>query len=763
MKVHKINFLPGNYNVSKPEIQEQNLGSERRINSYNPHAYMDYNISFTERLFRTPANFYSTPFNKNGMPETMKAYLNDDYDDRRNMPPIQMWKTVFAQINEAEDLNDVKRFYPEEPLFDNLKDFKGKAKDSVIGEIQALEDEFDSTPLFKDGSSNFGLYLLKKVYYDGKGLNEINKDFKNDINDEYKGLIEKDINNSTTRAFGIKYPNLAFWNSFVVTRDDFPYVYKPKKALNTSENERKIPAENTSPRPKIEKKKFEKIKDWEVNKLADALIKGKGSKTETNKRIRKSNIQDEDSLNFAAKYFGEINSIVNDRLHVSEEMIDYFNNYDNLDKTQQEKFEAYWKNPQLNKLQSILMKDTIKLFFDAYGADGNNEEFQNLLEYAHNIKPERMKKQEEHLQLQQEYENALGIFEEPEKINTSSDNNVMVEFDDDDDGDKLAHYQKLFDNLKKEYDVDSYDFDTEIGRVTIVSNLKEALAESIQSKYDILPKQFVNKYLKFVLSQSDIINNNGYILTTLLNEKGIKLPQDDRLISAEQAEEITCKLYQEFSDTNKKEQTAAQQALIDNLIGITDAEIAPELFRFGALEFPEIIRDDDPKIIDFLHNKSSQINKNYNEYKQPLSISEAYKAALSIIDLLRRYNPENTINKFEVPFKGANTIINAMSVFVRSKNNNDMNNFKKDLITFLQEYGGAARFLLKKDVPENLRMAKMEQILIYTLFYKQDFMMFHIFVNDEASKILKNELPELYNTNVDSFDIANAKHGIYRL
>lgn len=752
MKIQKINFLPRNYAVQNSAEKKQNLDDDKQVTSYNTFAYRDYNISFGERLFRTPANFYSTPFNKNGMPDTMKAYLYDDYEDRQNMPPIQMWKTVFARINNADSLNEIKNLYPKEPLFENLNDFKGRGKDSVIEEIQALEDEFGNTPLFKDGNSDLGLYLVKKIYYDGKGIKEINQDFKDDINDEYKGLIEKDITKNTTRAYGIKFPNLAFWNSFVVTREDFPYVYKPRKPFEEirTTNPQKTNEVNKTVKPKPEKQKFEKLKDWEVNKLADAVIKGKGSKTKTRENIKKNNLKDDDKLNFVAEYLGEINSIVLRRLHVSDEMRDYFEHSENLDKTQQEKFEKYWKNPEINKLQSIVMKDTIRLFFETYGADGNNDDFRELLKYARDIKTKRLKRQEEHDLKQAEYEKALAVYDEKDADTETLKNAVIIDIDDDDDEhEKLAHYQKLLDDVKKEYNVDTYEFETEQGKVTIVSNLKEALTEHIQSQLNIFPRPFVNKYLKFVQSKSEIMDNEKYILTTLLNEKGIKLPQDDRLISAEQAEEITYKLYQEFSDTNQKEQTAAQQALVDNLIGITDAEIAPELFRFGALEFPEILRDDDPKIINFLQNKSSQINKNYNEYKQPLSISEANKAAINIIDLLRHYDPEKTINKFEVPFKGANTIINAMSVFVRSKNNNDMNNFKRDLITLLQEYGGAARFLLKKDVPENLRMAKMEQILIYTLFYKQDFMISHVLVNDEASELIKTELPGLYN----SFDI----------
>ena len=73
---------------------------------YNPIYYRDYNISFGARLFRTPANFYAQPFNQTGMPQTMKTYLNDDYEDRQNMPPAQMMKIVFEPLKYADNLEE---------------------------------------------------------------------------------------------------------------------------------------------------------------------------------------------------------------------------------------------------------------------------------------------------------------------------------------------------------------------------------------------------------------------------------------------------------------------------------------------------------------------------------------------------------------------------------------------------------------------------------------------------------------------------------
>lgn len=187
MKINKI--TPQLFSTQRINSKTQNNNnSQQTINySYNPIAYQDYNINFTARLFRTPANFYEQPFNQSGMPETMKNYLFDDYEDRQNMPPAQMMKLVFDDINIADNIKDVKELYPDEPLFKNLKDAKDrKSRSGVLAEIAVMKQP-DKT-LFKNGKDDLGLYLVKKIYLEGKTLKEINKDFEKDISVYYKGL-----------------------------------------------------------------------------------------------------------------------------------------------------------------------------------------------------------------------------------------------------------------------------------------------------------------------------------------------------------------------------------------------------------------------------------------------------------------------------------------------------------------------------------------------------------------------------------------------
>ena len=164
------------------------------------------------------------------MPDTMREYLNADYSDRQNMPPAQMLRLVFDDLNEIKSLDFVPRIFPNEPLFKDLTDTpKRNARTGLVSEFESLKSEMDEIPLFKDGTSNLGMYILKKIYLEGKTVSEINKDFKNDISDDYKDLITSEIDHNTTSAYGIKFPRRAFWKSFIATREDFPYVYKPRK------------------------------------------------------------------------------------------------------------------------------------------------------------------------------------------------------------------------------------------------------------------------------------------------------------------------------------------------------------------------------------------------------------------------------------------------------------------------------------------------------------------------------------------------------
>lgn len=691
MKIQKINFLPQKQQSIQKENNSQN-NSLIQNNSYNPIAYQDFNINFGARLFRTPENFYAQPFNQNGMPDTMKEYLYDDFEDRQKMPPAQMLKVVFSDIKNAKSLEEVKKAYPEEKLFNNLSDTPNrKARTGILAEIDLLKEPDKS--LFKNGKDNLGLYILNKIYIEGKTLKEINTDFAKDISVYYKGLSP--IEYDTLSAHGIKYPDNGFWKSMTATRTEFPYEYKPRKAIESRiTSPHQINKNATTPAIKP-KNKFQDVQNWEVEKLTEALIKGNGSKVETEKQLKKRNVQNKESQNFVSKYMGEINTIVLEKLHISEDMKDFFENYDGLSKNQKEKFDEYMKIPYINELRSKVMSHTIRLFFDTYGVDGNNEDFQELLQYAHEIKPNRIARQAEHDRLQAEYEEALGIFDnEPVEEEVTA---VIEEDDDDDDFSVIQKYKDEIEKIKKEFDVKSYEFKlTDGSNMVALSNLKSALAEKMDMHYPLMPSAFCKKYAEFTANHP--LSSENYLLSIIFSKNNIK--KDDRFIPHEEIQNITVKIANDCEKKYPSDIEAAQQAIID--AAVAAGEVNPELYLFNpigcAIETLPLADNDD--IAKTLKNIS---NEQFAKYKKQLTTKEVLQITNKIVYTLE--HSSDASKKIKTTFDLAKAIMsydNEYRMFV-----------KKEIQKTVRKYGGSARCLLDNNFPDELKMEKVQRVLYY--------------------------------------------------
>lgn len=681
----KILFNKQNKNTANSFENKEN--NTYRKYSYNPIAYQDYGISFSARLFRTPANFFEQDFNRKGMPETMKNYLFDDYEDRQNMPPAQMMRLVFDDINETKSLEQVKRLYPNEPLFNNLRDIPNRnARSGVIAEIDLMKQEDKS--LFKNGQDNLGLYLLKKIYLEGKTLKEINNDFQKDISVYYKGLSP--IKYETLSAYGIKFPNNAFWKSFTATREDFPYEYKPRKAI--------VPRGNSSnyiPKkvglPVQEKKKFDNVKDWEIDKLADALIRGMGSEEETKKQIKKHNVQDKETLGFVAKYMGEINSVVLEKVHASDEMKDFFENYDSLSKSQRDKFNAYWNsNPQIKVLRSVAMKDTIKLFMDAYGADGNNEDFKNLLDYAHGIKPLRLERQKEHDKIQAEYDEMFANLDAELRVsenNPDKEDNITKEL------------EKGINNIKN---ARSYSVSPSKHEILYHGDINEDFMAELKSQMYLLPDAFHNRYLKYFLSNPKATDK--YKLSVLI---GSTVPEgyEDLVYTQDEIDKISLSINKDFTNKYPYVIDACNQSLVELLSSIKPKDAHKML----ALDSSQLMKLADlAGLKELSKEQRAKLNENYQEYLRPVTSKEDINKINNII--VNFVSDAKEINSTQGPEIGA--LIELLKANIQA-NPSLRKDFSKILkySNFVEKYGGTSKILLKKDVDDNLKNAKMEIML----------------------------------------------------
>lgn len=697
--------------------------------SYNPIAYKD--LTFGARLFRTPENFYLQDFNRNGMPQTMKEYLFDDYEDRQKMPPAQMLKLVFDDINETQNLEQIKRIFPNEKLFANLTDTPTrKARTGILAEIDLMRE--DGKTLFKNGKDNLGHYIIKKIYTESKTLKEINEDFKRDISVHYKDLSP--IEYSTLAAYGIKFPNNAFWKSLTATREEFPYEYKPRKA-NMRNGLSTAQTSNIPPAIKKPKNRFESVKSWEIDKLAEAMVKGGANQKETKRQIQRSSVRDEASLNFVARYMSEINSVVLEKLHVSPEMKEFFEDYENLTKSQKQKLDAYWSNPETKELRSKVMQHTIRFFMDTYGVDGQNEEFQELLQYARNIKPNRIAQFKEHNRIQAEYDEMFAKLD-AEQLAKETEPEVIIP-------EELTeeNFKKFLEETSLNNNVNTYTFHTEDGDIVLVGNLDEMLEEDVRKELEMMPRAFTERYLNSIKDNVD----ERFILSNSIFQKGILLPEDERLMDSTEMAFKSAKLWFEFESKNRNESSATKQALLDiyaqnmPIQDIKRAYINPSTFNC-LFEFKKADEEVKNKIL----RQKQTINTKYNDYKKPLTDIEARKITMQIFSLLRDYNVNKSAFKYGDDYKGIESAIVSLSYLCSSKSEASRL-FKNSLNMYIKEfYGGSTRMLINPNISNELKQAKLEEICVKMAQDATQTFFFFVSQDPQGVNYIRFNEPELY-------------------
>ena len=629
----------------------------------------------------------------------MKAYLEDDYDDRKNIPPAQMMKIVFEPIKYADNLEEVKVLFPDEPLFENLSSTpKRKARTGVIAEIELMQDE--NTKLFKNNDDSLGLYLLKKVYLEGKSLKEINKDFKEDISQDFNGISPVDY--STLNAYGIKMPNLAFWKSFLATREDFPYEYKPRKAYKLTENitrqklktkELSIESLQNQASQKQVKGKFNDVKDWEIDKLADAIISGKGNEEETRKILKRKNIKNTESSNFVMKYMWAIMPIVLEKTNASVEMRSFWADYDATNKSQKEIMGDYWKQtPQMQALQSLMMKDTIKMFMEAYGVDGNNEEFQQLLQYPAQIAERRKQFDKEHELKQKYYDEMfaeLDIQEQPQVNETPSTEPTDSPVEDN--------------PVEKNEDISHIKITPATGEIQISDDLRKQFEQKILDELDILPNNYKNKYMAFMKKHPLV--DDEFKLTCLCGNTGLIRTIAPEILTSENAKDIFNLIDKEFTEAEPVMFNNLRQAFIDTLSEM-NVENVQNLYwedsfaglREGLTLIPDNLKDRFKKIIE---------NK-YASYKPPITNSEALKITNVVMQLLLKTNPDEISSKNQY-MNEAYQVVHLALV--------ENQQIRKDLKEYIQKndviakQGGNMRALLRPEVPEETKKEKVINLI----------------------------------------------------
>ena len=658
MKIQNIQIYSPNKNIqtkrnNTPNIEYANSPIQKQQSDLKSFAYQDFNINFTGR---TPENFYEQEFNKQNMPESMKEYLDFDYETRKHIPPEQMMNEVFKYIELADKLEDVKEIYPNEKLFKSLHENHQQNRTTILGEIK-MAKEMSNEPLLKDGSNDLGLYILKKIYLNGKTVKEINKDFyDNDMNEAYKGIITRPIDSKTTAAYGIQYPKTPFWNSFIATREEHKkfFVALPKNSTNPAvrikheENATKTPIQkqaNNEPikaKPRVRKYK---IKDYQKKQLTNDIKDTKGDIQEVEKKIRKRFAKDDPEASFIVKYLSPIMAVAADRVHLSQEMKDFCEaeKINSKSADNEYMFTRFWKkNPHILDYYAQSITDTIDMFEDLYGEggfipinkdleivnpDSKNQtiidrvspEFLELLDYTQTIAPEREKEYQKHNEQQKLWDeyfiNKYGI---PQEEPTTSIETTQ--------------------QISKPEKPQNIEQPTKIETQQLTSaEIQKQFMNTIRRKAEIYPDIYAEKYLNFIQKNREI--DNEYKLAYLYYLGNSKT--NNSKLTREEFYDKFYNIEEKFIGENEANSIIAKCAIIDTFSKnkYKDAR----LYSANTYDLPNI--DKSEKVfLPFIKQHKTELNRLYMAYQKPLKPSEKEQVIDEMMHLIEIYKrPEETV------------------------------------------------------------------------------------------------------------------------
>lgn len=630
MKITKIQLAENKYYYQN---KKNNKTNTTQTIPMQMNAYQDFNINFRGR---TPENFYEQEFNVRHMPERMKKYLQENYEVRKHIPPEQIMNESFKYLEVTENFDEVKDIYPE---FSNLHDANLKGRTGILADIK-LSRELSDTPLFKDGSDNLGIYLLRKIYLEGKTIKEINKDFyEKDLNPEYKGAITQPITYSTTSAYGIQYPKTDFWNSFIATRDEYKkfFVDLPKQNKSQLKQELVKKQHTTEPEKKYTRKYA--LKKYQKQLLKDDIKKSKGDVEQLEKAIRRRFTKDDPEAAFIVKYLSPIMTIAADRIHLSEEE----KLFAETNKTNENFFARFWKaKPELLEQYSTAITDTIELFEETYESGGMipvNSEYQvikegventkpidfvpqrfvELLDYTQTIVPTRLQKYAEHEKLQSKWDEHFkwryGEIEETAPAIIKKNATELLK--------EVAQ-----DNNAQVYRLKGVNGD----EIAVTGNLDEFLGDYLRKEYFGFPPKFVNMLINFTLKHPMMTENAKLSIATRNIADKI---DDERILEKPALDSIN-----NFIKTELELETAAGSMAALDVFASYSA--SPE--KVYRTLYPHCKEADSNEYsIQLLKHRedakvNEELNRLYDIYRKPPTQSEINKIKLKIVSFIRDFD-----------------------------------------------------------------------------------------------------------------------------
>lgn len=735
------------------------------------YAYRDYavNLSFAGR---NPEDFYSQDFVKDNMPKTMKAYITQNpevthsHGIKEAVAPAQIMAESFNKLRNCVTVDDVKRVFPDEELFAELKEPNYKATQGIFNKIGLVREllEESNVPqgkrtLFQNGLDNPIIYVLRKKYIECKTDKEIQTDIARDINPAFEMAAKEDgiyFPYSSLHNLGVKNPELPFWNSLINTRDDYAHAYRDRvqveggKFVDAEEAERRY---GVSRKPKTvydsSKNKY-KPNTTITEEIGNIIANSETlNASETKNNIRRGRITKNTSeLTFVQKYWSEIMSVAVEKVHLSDEMIQFNvkraklkanSNYEKLninalnefiDGTQQSTnlsksemktlsttMKEFWKErPTLKEHFAQSISDTIKEFAQAYGENGNNAEFEFLLDYAHSIKPLREGAKALHNTTQAEYEKLSRVV--PEVIQNRLEFKAPINVENRpippdfhavlDNGTVVNMYPRDYqpDDKKNLYIADIDDFSIRLNRAPELDAIEVFKEES-----PLFPERFIKARLndiKALLGK----NYDKFCVSVMLHTLDKDYPLKKFFYTEKQITDII----KSTNETDIKQRGATYQklklALMDwgyrkGLLAPEDIELRYKSHSIVRYAILEKMAKKDMKIKD-IEDATKFADKKISEYSKPLSSSEKNKICIEAISFIKKNYNNLNLNDFNL------NQMYTMSNKIITQDKQGANDFKAIInetisrADFMQKNDCGIRYLFEKDSIEALKNSELD-------------------------------------------------------
>ena len=729
MKIAKITL-----SEYKPfrQTKKQNNFQQYNTSVSNPQytGYQDFSINFRGR---TPENFYEQEFNVKFMPDTMKKFLNANYDERKHIPPEQIMSESFKYLAAVDNFSDVKSTYPEEPLFANLHEASLKGRSGILSDIK-IAKEISDTPLLNNGDDHLGMYLLRKIYLEGKTIKEINKDFyEKDLNPEYKGIVTQPITYGTTSAYGIQYPKTDFWNSFIATREEYKKFFVDLPKQNKSELQKELAERRQPQTDKIDvqhneppKPRKHNIKPYQKDQLRRDIVKTKGDaeaiKTAITRRFKK----DDPEAAFIIKYLSPVMAVAADKIHLSEEMRSFVDETKAEGKKIENLFAQFWKaRPELLEHYSTAITDTIELFEETYDSGGvlaiNNEyqlitkdienqkpidfvsqRFIELLDYTQTIAPNREKlyamHEEEQLKWNDHFLWRYGepVVEQPvAEKQPESVNNPL----------------ELLEKSAKENNAKVYTLRGVNGDILhITANLDETLGDYIKHEFTGFPPKFVNLVIKKALSNPFMNEDAKLSFSTIQMADKI---DDERILGETERKYIMNSITSELNP----ELSAASMATLNALA--SRSEYPQKIYRTVTPKHSkEDITEYTVTLLKHINEPefNQELNSLYDLYRRPLTNSEIIKITNIVLNYIRNFDTDFANSEASIFYqnyeliKGLSNFKEKLTMTTGNLDKNFKQDFKKVFSEHIASFYFGKTLLDKHAAPAHMK-AKTEAFI----------------------------------------------------